>query len=51
MVRKRKNHMRDQRELALQCLEVEDAGGSVIEFLKGLGFISASATWQRRRAA
>ena len=38
--------MRDQRELALQCLEVEDAGGSVIEFLKGLGFISASATWQ-----
>jgi hypothetical protein len=26
--------MRDQRELALQCLEVEDAGGSVIEFLK-----------------
>lgn len=39
--------MRDQRELALQCLEVEDAGGSVIEFLKGLGFISASATWQR----
>ena len=39
--------MRDQRELALQCLEVEDAGGSVIEFLKGLGFISASATWER----
>lgn len=39
--------MRDQRELALKCLEVEDAGGSVIEFLKGLGFISAPATWQR----
>ena len=39
--------MRDQRELALQCLEVEDAGGSVIEFLHSLGFISASATWQR----
>ena len=39
--------MRDQRELALKCLEVEDAGGSVIEFLKGMGFISASATWQR----
>lgn len=39
--------MRDQRELALRCLEVEDAGGSVIEFLKGLGFISASATWER----
>ena len=39
--------MRDQRELALRCMEVEDAGGSVIEFLHGLGFISASATWQR----
>ena len=39
--------MRDQRELALRCMEVQDAGGSVIEFLHGLGFISASATWQR----
>ena len=39
--------MRDQRALALQCMEVEDAGGSVIEFLKGLGFISAAATWER----
>lgn len=39
--------MRDQRELALRCMEVEDAGGSVIEFLHSLGFISASATWQR----
>ena len=39
--------MRDQKALALQCMEVEDAGGSVIEFLKGLGFISAAATWER----
>ena len=39
--------MRDQRELALQCLDVETAGSSVIEFLKSRGFISPAATWQR----
>ena len=39
--------MRDQSELALQCLEVEQAGGDVCEYLQGQGFISPRATWQR----
>ena len=39
--------MRDQRELALQCLDVETAGSSVIEYLKTQGFYSPRATWQR----
>lgn len=39
--------MRDQYELALKCLEVEQAGGDVYEYLKVQGFISPRATWQR----
>lgn len=39
--------MRDQRELALKCLEVEKSGASVIDFLTGMGFISPRATWER----
>ena len=39
--------MRDQHELALRCLEVEQAGEDVYEYLKGQGFISPRATWQR----
>lgn len=39
--------MRDQYELALRCLEVEQAGGDVYEYLKVQGFISPRATWQR----
>ena len=39
--------MRDQRELALRCLEVEKSGASVIDFLTGMGFISPRATWER----
>ncbi|MBR3333281.1 MAG: hypothetical protein IKG23_03220 [Clostridia bacterium] len=39
--------MRDQHELAMKCLEVENSGGSVTEYLKSQGFISAKATWQR----
>lgn len=39
--------MRDQHELALQCLEVEQSGGNVLEYLKSLGYISQKATWER----
>lgn len=39
--------MRDQHELAMKCLEVENSGGSATEYLKSQGFISAKATWQR----
>jgi len=39
--------MRDQKELAMKCQEIEENGGSVTDFLKGLGFISAKATWER----
>ena len=39
--------MRDQTELAERCLEVENAGDSVIEYLKARGFISPRATWER----
>ncbi len=39
--------MRDQHELALQCLEVEKKGENVIEYLKSLGFYSPKATWER----
>lgn len=39
--------MRDQHELALRCLEVEQAGEDVYEYLKDQGFISPRATWQR----
>ena len=39
--------MRDQKELARECLEVEQSGGSVLEFLKGKGHISPRATWIR----
>lgn len=39
--------MRDQHKLAMRCLDVERAGGSVVTFLKECGFISPVATWQR----
>ena len=39
--------MRDQHELAQKCLEIEEAGGDVHEYLKAEGFISPRATWQR----
>ena len=39
--------MRDQHELALRCLRVEQAGEDVYEYLKRQGFISPRATWQR----
>lgn len=39
--------MRDQAELARECLEVEKKGGDVIEHLKGRGFVSPRATWER----
>ncbi len=39
--------MRDQHELALQCLEVEQSGGNVLEYLKSLCFYSPKATWER----
>lgn len=39
--------MRDQGELAQQCLEVEQTGGDVLEYLRTRGFISPMATWQR----
>ena len=39
--------MRDQKDLARECLEVEQSGGNVLEFLKGKGHISPRATWIR----
>jgi hypothetical protein len=39
--------MRDQYELAQECLNVEKGGGDPIEYLKSLGYISAKATWER----
>ena len=39
--------MRDQNQLALDCLAVEERGENVIEYLKGRGFISPKATWER----
>ena len=39
--------MRDQAELARECLEVESRGGDVIEHLKSKGFVSPRATWER----
>ena len=39
--------MRDQAALAYECLEVEKRRESVIDHLKGMGFISPAATWQR----
>lgn len=39
--------MRDQMKLAQECLEVEYRRESVIDYLKGLGFISPAATWER----
>ena len=39
--------MRDQHELALKCLEAERRGASVHDFLRGMGFISPKATWER----
>lgn len=39
--------MRDQAALAQECLEVEMRRESVIDHLKGMGFISPAATWQR----
>ena len=39
--------MRDQLALAQECLEVEYRRESVIDYLRGKGFISPAATWQR----
>ena len=39
--------MRDQIALAQECLEVEMRRENVLDFLKGKGFISPAATWQR----
>lgn len=39
--------MRDQMELAQECIQVEVAGGNVIDYLKNRGFISPKATWER----
>ena len=39
--------MRDQAALAQECLEVEMRRENVLDFLKGKGFISPAATWQR----
>ena len=39
--------MRDQNQLALDCLAVEERGENVIEYLKSRGFISPKATWER----
>ena len=39
--------MRDQYELAQECLSVEQSGGNPVEHLKSLGYISAKATWER----
>ena len=39
--------MRDQMALAQECLEVEYRRESVIDYLRGKGFISPAATWQR----
>lgn len=37
----------DREELARRCARIDAAGGSVREFLKGLGFISPWGTWFR----
>lgn len=37
----------NRQRLALECVEIEDAGGSVREFLKMRGFISPWGTWYR----
>lgn len=37
----------DRKELARSCARIDAAGGSVREFLKGLGFISPWGTWFR----
>ena len=39
--------MRDQAELARECLAAEERGEDVIAYLKGRGFISPRATWER----
>ena len=39
--------MRDQLALAYECLDVENRRESVLDFLKGMGFISPAATWER----
>ena len=39
--------MRDQNVIAQECLEVEQSGGSVLEYLKSKGHISPRATWIR----
>ena len=39
--------MTDRHELAVECLKIEKAGGSVLEFLKGKGCISPWGTWHR----
>jgi hypothetical protein len=39
--------LRDQLALAQECLEVEYRRESVIDYLRGKGFISPAATWQR----
>ena len=39
--------MRDQYELAQECLNVEKSGGDPVEHLKSRGFISPKATWER----
>lgn len=39
--------MRDQLALAQECLAVEERHESVMDYLKGRGFISPRATWER----
>lgn len=39
--------MRDQLALARECLAVEERHESVMDYLKGRGFISPRATWER----
>ena len=39
--------MRDQAELAKECLAAEERGEDVIEYLKNRGFVSPRATWER----
>ena len=39
--------MRDRRQMALACLEIERAGLSVLDFLQDLGAVSPWGTWWR----
>ena len=39
--------MRDRRQMALDCLEIERAGLSVLDFLQDLGAVSPWGTWWR----